>query len=371
MKKKLLMIFFGLALCGVFLNAQTLDEAILSAAVKISRDLPSGVTAAIIDFKSNSDELNAYVINALHGAILRSRRITSLRLNQEQHENIRGNLSYNAAGELSAELAQNIGRSLGVQYLITGLLELSDSDYNIAFNAFDTNAYLQSQYTSSLNPRNNAQLASFLGSAAQPEPVTASETASQTKAERAQNEAEQENKLVSLKFSLGEKISIFGYDVTDHYYLTKIDDSYSAAYLNYFTLALSLRLLFSPADKLRLGIGLDGAIPLNWGVQITSENNDGYNMNLSFTLAAYAIFGYSNYYLHTGYDFVLGALYAAPVWAANKNLLISLPMSLFGNNWRRPSFYNLGAYENDYIDLDSYKRELKSFQIGLSIQYVF
>jgi len=344
MRKKFLLTLIGLALFGILLNAQTFDKAILNVAVKISRDLPAGTSVAIIDFSYDSDELNAYVINGLHGAILRNRRITSLRLDQEQLGNIREELHYNASGELSVESAQNNGRRLGVQYLITGSIERIDSDYLIIFNAVDTYAHLQSQYSSPLNPRNDAQLASFLGSTMQ------SETASQM---QAQNESEQEDKLVSLKFSLGEIISISWFDATDEYQNEK-----EVSHLNHITLALNLRLLFSPWNKLRLGIGIEAAFLLG-SVQIDPKAIVGNMHTESITFAPYWIVGYGNYYLHTGYDFWSGALYIAPVWAVNNHLLICLPMSLFGSdqNFRFPTHVII--------------QWVNYFKIGLSIQYVF
>jgi len=165
MKKKLLLTFLGLAFLGAFLNAQTLDSAITSAAVSISRDLPAGSTVAVIDFKSDSEELNAYAISQLYGAILRNRRVTSVRLDQEQLGNIRAVLSYDEAGGLSAESAEGIGEMLGVQYLVTGSI---GSDYRIVFDAVDTSAELQSQYAATLNPRSDTRLASLLGNTPAP-----------------------------------------------------------------------------------------------------------------------------------------------------------------------------------------------------------
>jgi len=377
MKKKLFLTFLILALCGAFLNAQTLDEAILNAAVKISRDLPAGVTAAVIDFKSDSDELNAYVINGLHGAIIRNRRITSVRIDQEQLRSVREGLHYNAAGELSVESAQNTCWLLGAQYLVTGSLERTGSDYRIAFNAVDTSARLQSQYTASLDPRNDAQLASLLGITPASSVASASQqaTAGSSQMGGAQDEAGQRDKLVSFKFSLGLTLGFFSYELTErrYYYTDSPYESYSAAYFNLITPTLSLRLLYSPENKLRLGIGVDVAYSLVM-IQIESLNDAATNM--AGSLASYAIIGYGNIYLHAGYDWV-GALYLAPTWAINKHLLIGIPMSLFGSNQLfgiLQAVFPPDSYAEGMAGLDTdrpIKNDLKAFQIGISIQYVF
>jgi len=187
MKKKLfLLLVLALSIAlksGALLNAQTLDEAILNAAVKISRDLPEGSTVAVINFSSVSGELNAYAVSELHGAIVRNRRVTSVRTDQEQ---IRRNIPmrFTREGDLTAESAQQAGEVLGVQYLITGLLQLtgSESEYRIVISAVDTDAQLQSQYTAMLNLRGDAQLASLLGIA----PIASQQGTSQRRAESRQ-----------------------------------------------------------------------------------------------------------------------------------------------------------------------------------------
>jgi hypothetical protein len=160
MKKKFILVFLGIVLYAATLGAQTLEEAILGAAARISRDLPAGATAAVINFRSGSEELNEYVRDGFYGALLRTRRLVLVQPNQGQFQTIRGALG--ASGEPGAESALSIGELLGVQYLITGSLEQAGNMYNIVFTAFDTGAALQSQYTSSLNPRNDSRLASLL-----------------------------------------------------------------------------------------------------------------------------------------------------------------------------------------------------------------
>jgi len=356
MKKQLFLIFFVFAICGAFLNAQTLDEAILNAAVKISRDLPADAIAAVIDFKSDSEELNAYVINGLHGAILRNRRIASIRIDQERLKNVREVLHYNIAGELSVDSAQEASWILGAQYLVTGTLEQTGSDYRITFNAVDTNAHLQSQYTAALNPRNDSQLTSLLGSTTQPEAEVV--TVSGTQTGRTQNTSGQQNKLVSLKFSLGGAIGINVYEGIYHDYYDNTDNIYSENSFDLRLPMINLRLLFSLENKLRFGIGSELAFSLTM-------------LWYGSTLASYAIIGYGNIYLHAGYDFGLGALYLAPSWAVNDHWLIGLPMSLFGSNLIRPSFSNLFSppYNEDWYQYE--KHESNNYYIGLSIQYVF
>jgi hypothetical protein len=165
MKKKLFLFFFGLAACGVFLNAQTpaqtqtLDEAVLRAALKIGADLPEGATVAVVHFRSELETLNDYVVNGLHAALLRNRRVTPVKPNERQVQSVRDGLRFNDAGEIDGESARGIGRLLGAQYLATGSLEITGSRYEIVFTALDTGGgEIKSRYAAYLNPNEGTQL---------------------------------------------------------------------------------------------------------------------------------------------------------------------------------------------------------------------
>ena len=131
--------------------AQTLDEAILAAAVRISGELPSGAAVAVIDFRCVTEEVSRYVINELQGALTRNRRINLVRANQSQLTDIGRALSYNAAGDIETESAQIIGQMLNAQFLITGSLVITGSVNRITFNAYDTEqAQRRSQYAANI-----------------------------------------------------------------------------------------------------------------------------------------------------------------------------------------------------------------------------
>ncbi|MDR0301841.1 MAG: leucine-rich repeat domain-containing protein [Treponema sp.] len=150
MKKSLFLLFFGF-ICSVFIGAQSLDEALLAAAVKISRDLPVNTKVAVISFTASSEDIANDVIDKLNGNILRNRSVVPVKPDQGQLQKIRSEINFNADGTVSVESAQSIGQLLGVEYLITGSLEVIGSESRLLFNAVDANGKLQSQYTASLN----------------------------------------------------------------------------------------------------------------------------------------------------------------------------------------------------------------------------
>jgi len=155
MNKKLILLFLGIVVCGAALKAQTLDEAILNTALTMGRDLPASASAAVISFSSDSEKLNDYVLNELYGAILRNGKIKPVKPNQGQLQNIQG--------ELNRETAQNIGRLLGVQYIITGSLEQIGSGHRIQFTTVDMDVKVKSEYSTVLSSVGDRQFASLLG----------------------------------------------------------------------------------------------------------------------------------------------------------------------------------------------------------------
>ncbi|WP_461256949.1 hypothetical protein [Treponema sp. R80B11-R83G3] len=179
MKRKFIMAFLGIAICGAVLYAQTLDEAILTAAITISRELPAGASVAVINFNSDSKNLNEYAVSELHGALLRGRSVMPVQPNVSQFQTIQGEL--NTAGELNIESVKSIGKLLEVQYLITGSIKKNDSLYDIVFNAVNMDAEIKSRYQASLNPRGDTQLASLLNINSQPSAVSATTSASKQK----------------------------------------------------------------------------------------------------------------------------------------------------------------------------------------------
>ena len=364
MRKKLFLVFWGLVLCGTFLMAQTLDEAIIETAVKISRDLPANTTVAVINFNSDSEDLNNYVTNELYGAILRNRRITPVKPDQSQFQNIRDTLLYSMGNTINKESAQRFGRLLGVQYLITGSIEHIDSEYKIVFSAVNTDAEVKLQYSFSLNPKNDSQFAFLLGGNHENSSPVVSK---QSKQEKKQTETDSVD-VMSFKFALGNIFGITSFD--DTYYDPYYDDiphdiphdipprKYSGTYLNFIYPIFSSWFLFSLENELRLGLGIDIAAGPAL-IKLVSTN--GGILIATGLLTNYAIIGYNNIYLHIGYDFAFGALYVVPCYTINKHLMIGIPTSLFGGN----KHFSLARY------IDRPEQYSKYFAIGLSLQYVF
>jgi hypothetical protein len=154
---------------------------------------------------------------------------------------------------------------------------------------------------------------------------------------------------VSVKFSIGEVIGIHSFE----------EEPRSVIYFNIIEPMLSLRLLYLFENNLRLGMGVDSAFSL----VKTKIRANGINLIGSGYFPVYAIMGFSNAYLHIGYELAMGALYLAPSFPIGKHFMIGIPMSLFGSNHHFSFLSMLDPPETDGNE--------KSSQIGISIQYVF
>ena len=344
MVKRLFFSFLVLTLGRAFLNAQTLDESIRQAAAEMSERLTGGSTVAVINFQSPKNELTEYVIDELNGAIVRIGRIRAVE--RRRLEAIRTELQFNISGEVSDESAQSIGRILGAQSIIMGSLQTIGSSHRIRFQAVSTeDAVIQHVFSGNIYDDNI--LVSLL-------------VGSNTPALRPVDTENREASSFSAKISLGGVLGLINRqgrpknaDYTDSQIRLNIGATFN------------FRLLFPLENKLQLGLGGDLTVLYSLKIiETRHENTYIIEVPVSGTLAPYAILGFSNAYLHAGYDFVYGALYVCPGYKMNEHLFIGLPMSLFGSS-ERFSIYSLiqSSLNSNHVS--------NAFQIGLSVQYVF
>ena len=140
-------------------QTQMLDQAVLNAAVRISRGLPSGTVVAIVNFSSASLELNNYVANELHGAIFRQRRIAPITLSPSQLQSVGRNLRLDESDEITDESAQVIGGLLEAEQLVTGKLERVGLEYRLVFTVVDTgNPSHRHHYSIPVDLQNDSRL---------------------------------------------------------------------------------------------------------------------------------------------------------------------------------------------------------------------
>ena len=132
------MIILGLAAIMLFIGGAvfaqtmvTLDQAISYSANEIETRLEPGVRVMVLNFKSPSQRLSNYILDEMTNTLTRSGSLTSVE--RANLEFLLRELRYERSGDISDEAAQSIGRILGAQYVVSGLIEEFTTNYVIQF----------------------------------------------------------------------------------------------------------------------------------------------------------------------------------------------------------------------------------------------
>jgi TolB-like protein len=156
--------FFGLmALAGLAgLNAQTsltLDDAIQQSAAEIEERLAEGVKIVALNFASPSERLSDYIMNELAGALANSGNITVV--DRQNLALIQQEMDFPLSGEVRDESAQEIGRKLGAQSIVSGSIEDAGKYYRLRFRVIEA-AGTALQLQPSKNVRKDRRIAALM-----------------------------------------------------------------------------------------------------------------------------------------------------------------------------------------------------------------
>jgi TolB-like protein len=154
-----LALVFGMA-SGLSAQNVSLDEAIKGAADELGKNLPKDSIVAVLNFTGGSDRLSSYVIEELNSAIVNGHLITAV--DRVQLDLVRQEMNFQMSGEVSDESAQEIGKLLGAQYIISGSIDNIGNAYRFRISAIEAkSASIQVSY--SANVQNDQMLAALMG----------------------------------------------------------------------------------------------------------------------------------------------------------------------------------------------------------------
>ncbi|MDR2374978.1 MAG: P13 family porin [Treponema sp.] len=164
MKKILVVLLVCLTGFGAFAQDIALDEAIQTTALEMGQRLPHGGKVAVLSFSSESDRLSGYVIDELNNVIVNEGSLTVV--DRQQLDLIMQEMQFQESGLVSDDSAQEIGRMLGAQYIVSGSIELIAGSYRLRIRALTVeNATIV--YSGSWNVANGDRIiASFTGGGA-------------------------------------------------------------------------------------------------------------------------------------------------------------------------------------------------------------
>ena len=137
-------------LLGASLFAQNifLDKAVQSSVEKIEARLPQGAKVAILVFNTPSQALSGYIIDELVEAISTSGKLKVIE--RQYIDAIRKEMTIQLSGDVSDDEAKRIGRQLGAQFIVTGILVDIGGAYRFRVAAIDVESAVR-EASSSLN----------------------------------------------------------------------------------------------------------------------------------------------------------------------------------------------------------------------------
>jgi len=174
---KLKCLFAALAILGMVSCASggksgtaNLDAAIQQASKDINDTLPAGTKVALLNFTSGSDVLSDYVIEEMSIALVKGRKLTVV--DRKEIDLIRGEMNFQMSGEVSDESAQEIGKLLGAQSIVSGSLVNMGANHRFRTKVINVNS-AAIETSASISVANDPQIQYLLSQGRGSAPQTA------------------------------------------------------------------------------------------------------------------------------------------------------------------------------------------------------
>jgi TolB-like protein len=111
------------------------DDALGTGMQKIESDLPEGSQVAILDFKSDNENLSSYIIEEMYDKMVNFGKLVIME--RSRTDTIAMEVGYQLSGEVDDNQIINIGHQLGADYVITGQITFSGEAYRLRVFAID------------------------------------------------------------------------------------------------------------------------------------------------------------------------------------------------------------------------------------------
>jgi TolB-like protein len=114
-------------------QGKSLDTAIAEAAAQIEAEIEQGAKVAPFSFNSPADQFSEYVLDELSADLVMGKKLVIV--DRANLDSIRSELDFNLSGEVDDKAAQEAGRMLGAQVIVTGSLTSIGNTYRLALRA--------------------------------------------------------------------------------------------------------------------------------------------------------------------------------------------------------------------------------------------
>ena len=166
MKKAFVILSLIVCSCSTAPKYYSFDNALGAGIKKIGSDLPEGTKVAILDFKSDNENLSAYIIEEMYDKLVNFKKLAIME--RGRTDTIALEVGYQLSGEVDDSQIVNIGRKLGADYVVTGQIAFSGDAYRLRVFAIDIEKGRRVA-SSSLNiNRNDRQIKYLLGNQVEP-----------------------------------------------------------------------------------------------------------------------------------------------------------------------------------------------------------
>jgi formylglycine-generating enzyme required for sulfatase activity len=135
MKKLLVVLSLLICSCSTTSNYYSFDNALEIGTEKIQNDLPTGAEVAILDFKSDNENLSAYVIEEMYDKLINFGKLSIME--RSRTNTIAMEIGYQFSGEVDDSEIIAIGHQLGADYVVTGQIIYSGEAYRLRVFAID------------------------------------------------------------------------------------------------------------------------------------------------------------------------------------------------------------------------------------------
>jgi TolB-like protein len=145
-------------------TAISLEAAIRAVASDIGSRLPAGTSIALVNFDSASRSMSDHVLGELTNALTNERGLTVVDrgkiLEAAQRE-----LIFNLSGEVSDASAQNIGRFVGAQMVVSGSMGIAGANYSFRIQVLEVETS-RMRYGETFYILNDRQVRTLMGDSA-------------------------------------------------------------------------------------------------------------------------------------------------------------------------------------------------------------
>jgi len=130
-------VFLSLLICSCVTGPKYLsfDDALRTGMEKIENDLPEGADVAILDFKSDNENLSSYIIEEMYDKLINFGKLSIME--RSRTNTIAMEVGYQLSGEVDDNEIINIGHQLGADFVVTGQITFSGEAYRLRVFTID------------------------------------------------------------------------------------------------------------------------------------------------------------------------------------------------------------------------------------------